>query len=253
MKPYFSLLILLLISSCAAKKLAVRQADNLIQYQIEKKIPLYTAQKEKLGRDIDKILLELKPEIKKLIPLLKEMPIESPEKVEGHYVIVDQIYQRIETDFTALLATHISSLDKKQQRDFLKTMENDTKEIEDRSETRKKETFERNLKMLLGSVTEKQKDILKSYDAYFQKRATSRINGRKNLETNIAKIFEAEMNREAILQAFKEYQAERKKDLQITTILKDFIPTLTAEQKVHLKEKFEEAETLIMEFLKTSY
>ena len=253
MKQYISLLLLLLISSCAAKKLAVRNADSLIQYQIEKKIPLYSAQKDKLGKDIDKILSDLKPQIKTLVPLLKDMPIESPEKVENHYVVIDQIYQRIESDFTKLIAANLAVLDEKQQRDFLKIMIADTRVLEDKSEARKKDTFEKNLKILLGSVTDKQKEIIKSYDKYFAQRAASRINGRKNLQANLAKLFEGEMNSEAFVQAFKEYQNERKKDLQITTILKAFIPTLTPEQKLHLKEKFEEAESLIIEFLKTSY
>jgi hypothetical protein len=254
MKNFLSLLILLILSSCAAKKLAVRNADNLIQYQIEKKIPLYTAQKEKLGQDISRILTNLKPEVKKLIPLLKDVPLDRPEGFDSHYQEIDHLYHRIESDFTNLISKNLAQLDKKQQKDFLKNMADDNKEIADKSTKKKKAEMQKNLETLLGSVTDKQKEILGSYEEYFSKRSLGRIQGRETLLADFTKIYNGEViNEEGFHQAFREYQKARNKDLELPSILKKFIPTLNPEQKMHLKEKFEEAESLVMEFLKTSY
>ena len=61
MKFSYLFVIALLSQGCLMKKMAVNHADFGLESQIEKRMPLYSAQKDQLSLDVDKFLNTTKP------------------------------------------------------------------------------------------------------------------------------------------------------------------------------------------------
>lgn len=250
-------LIAMLGYGCAAKKMAVSNADTLISYQVTKRIPLYTAQKDELGADIDQFLNKSKPMAKEIVPVIDGITLETPEKVDEQYRKLETYYRRIASNFSKIMSKYMAKLDYKQQKEFFDTVELENKGITKKDKQERIEDVADRMETFLGTVTKAQKDIIESYGDYFMDQTTKRVERRKTLQNRFRNIFaqdaSPEAKQELFQEAFLKYQDEGLTSNKNQEILKELIPTITKPQRDHFKREAQEIKDIIAYFIQTNY
>jgi hypothetical protein len=108
MKAIF--VIMLLGYGCTAKRLAVQNADTLINYQINKRLPLNSDQRDQLNRDVENFLNKEKTVAQEILPVIDEIDLKTSEKVESQYKKLEDFFLRISKDFTVYVAKYLAKL-----------------------------------------------------------------------------------------------------------------------------------------------
>ncbi len=259
MKKIHFVLILCLaaLTSCGAEKVAVKYADNYIEGQVEKRLPLYDQQEEVLSKDIDKFLNEHKDEVRKIMPIIDKVSLEDPASLNEQYPKFTAAYLEIAQDFSKILAKHMSVFEPKQTKEFLKKMREENNEIFLKDSDQRKEKIEERVTKILGSITKEQKKILKDNAKIFDAQVVTRSERRSKLHSTFKDILEQEISsgpkEKLIFDAFVANQKEALSDTKNLEIAKSFIPTLQPEQKKSLRTRMAELEIIINYFLETAY
>jgi hypothetical protein len=247
----------LVLSGCGMKKLAVENADGLIYYQVGKRLPLYSEQKDDLGKDIDQFLNAKKNTANDVIAVINELDIKSEDKVEKHYKKLEAVYIETIRDFSNLLAKYIARLDKKQQKEFFEYLDDENREIVKRKKAQTIDKIEERAKMLLGSVNDKQKQLIREYEGYFHQRNKERVDRRIKFHTKLRSLFKEDLSvdsRTAGMQdAFRSYQAEALEGNKGLEILKKAVPTFTDEQKEHFRNHAQDMKEMLKYYLTVDY
>ncbi|MES2526956.1 MAG: hypothetical protein V4598_07700 [Bdellovibrionota bacterium] len=255
--PILLCLCFALISSCGPKKVAVKYADTYIETQVEKRLPLYDSQEEALSKDIDKFLNGHKEKARQILPILAKVDLERPASLDEQYPKFSETYLDIASDFSKILARHMSVFDKKQQKDFLKKMREENNDLFTKGRKERQEKVESRVRSLLGTVTDDQKKILKANRKTFDEQIVVRSERRSKLHTAFKDILEQEISSEAkeklIHEAFIAYQKESLSDTRSLTIAKAFMPTLKPIQKENIRARLGELEEILTYFVETVY
>lgn len=250
-------LLLYLLAACGPKKVAVRYADTYIERQVEKRLPLYETQEAALSKDIDKFLNEHKENARSIIPMLDKIDFENPSSLDEQYPKISEAYLEIAQNFSAILAKHMSNFDEKQTKDFLKKMRDENNEIFLRDKKERRGKIEARVRSFLGTLTDKQKQILKDHAGEFDQQVVIRSERRARLHTEFKNILEQEMSasgkEKMIYDAFIAYQKEALTGRKNLEIAKEFIPTLTKIQKTNFKTKIMEMQEILNYFIETVY
>jgi hypothetical protein len=250
-------LCLAVLSACGPKQIAVKYADTYIESQIEKRLPLYDSQEEVLSKDIDKFLNEHKEKASQIIPILKKVDLDSPASLDEQYPEFQKAYLEIASNFSQILARHMSVFDKKQQRDFLKKMREENNDMFTKSRKERLEKVESRVRSLLGTVTDDQKKILEENRKVLDDQIVSRSERRSKLHKNFKAILEQEISNETkekmIHEAFIAYQKESFADTRSIEITKKFMPTLKPVQKENVRIRLGELQEILNYFVETGY
>ena len=252
MRLLLILLALMSLTACASKKLAVSNADTLISYQMNKRLPLEYKQKEKLAKDIDQFLNVHKADAKEILPLIDEIRLEQP--VDAQYTKIEDFYKKITKDFTKIIVKYMAMLDESQQKEFFETfkLENE-RGIQKDKFTRRKHVEDR-VKIAVGSITDEQRKILDQYDVYFEERMNKRHEMREQLYQKFQEIYKSRQDLEhKFEQAFLAYQSENLDNAKNLEIIKKIIPTLNHDQKEELKNQVAQVKEIIALFISTNY
>ncbi len=235
----------------------MKYADTYIETQVEKRLPLYDSQEEALSKDIDKFLNDHKERVRSIIPIFDKVSLENPATLDEQYPKLAAAYLEIATDFSQIIAKHMSVFDKKQTKEFLKKMREENNEVFLRDKEDRKEKTEERVEKLLGSLTKEQKKILKDNAKNFDDQVVARSERRSKLHTNLKNILEQEVSsgskEKMILETFIAYQKEALANTKNLEIAKVFLPTLLPEQKKHLRTRMAELEEIVSYFLETAY
>ncbi len=250
-------LCLALLSSCGPKKVAVKYADTYIETQVEKRLPLYDSQEEVLSKDIDKFLNEHKEKARQILPILAKVDLERPASIDEQYPKFSEAYLDIASDFSKILARHMSVFDKKQQKDFLKKMREENNDLFTKGREERLSKVESRVRSLLGTLTDEQKKILKDNRKVFDQQIVTRSERRSKLHTEFKNILEQEISAEAkeklIHEAFIAYQKESLSETEGLEITKKIIPNLKPIQKENIRSKLGELEEILNYFVETVY
>lgn len=242
--------------SCAAKKMAAQNADVLIQNQIEKKIPLYSAQKATLSKDIDKFLNDQKPFAKEVIPVINSIELDA-SKVDSQYDHLNSLYRRLALNFSKLMSKYMAPLDEKQQKDFSKNLKEDNQKIARQKGDEQIEKIEERFERLFGTISDKQKKIFEDEQKYLEERQALRLKRREQLHTKFEEIYKMDLSQDArakyFLDAFTNYQNTYPDSPKNKEIIKAIIPTLSKEQKEVFEEKTNDLKEIIGFYLETDY
>lgn len=258
MKIMLLSLLCFLLTSCAAKKFAIDNADTLISHQINKRLPLYSKQKEELSKDIDKFLNDSKPLAQEIIPVVDEIDLKDEAKLEGQYQKLESYFMDISKKFSAMMSGHLAKLDKKQQKDFFETLDDENRQLLKREKGDRIDSIEERFEMFFGSITSQQKQLIVEYSDYFHERARQKLDRRVKLHQEFRQIFSqedlSETGREKMLQdAFVEYQNESLKGNKNLEMLKKLLPTLSKGQREHFRRQTTEVKELLKYFLSVDY
>ena len=258
MKIMLLVLICFLFTGCAAKKLAIDNADTLISHQINRRLPLYSKQKEELSKDIDKFLNDSKPLAQEIVPIVDEIDLNNDAEIEGQYNKLEAYFSEISKKFSAMMSTHIARLDKKQQKDFFDTLDEENRELLKREKDDRIDSIEERFEMFFGSINGEQKQILVEYSDYFHDRAKQRLDRRVKLHKEFREIFKeedlSENGRVKMIQdAFVKYQNESLVGNKNLEMLKKVLPTLSKRQHEHFRKHTVEIKELLKYFLSVDY
>lgn len=180
------------LSGCAAKKLAVNNADSLISYQVTKRLPLYSEQKEKLDKDIEAFLIKSKLVASDMLPVIDSLNLSSVENLPNQYNKFESFYSKLAFDFAELMSSHLATLDKKQQKDFFETLDDENRKLLNKEKEDRVDDIEDRFDTFLGSVNGPQKQLIREYSDYFHCRAKERLDRRITLHEKFREIFKTE-------------------------------------------------------------
>lgn len=242
--------------SCAAKKMAAKNADLLIENQIEKRMPLYTAQKKALAKDVDLFLTEQKEFAKEALPALNNVELKS-DKVDSQYDHLDQIYRKLAVNFSKLMSKYMALLDEKQQKDFHVNLEAENKAMARIEGSERMEKIYDRFETVLGSISDEQKKILEAHKPYLDERYSIRLKRREALHAKFREIYQLELSSASrtqyFIDAFSQYQNSYPDNAKNKEILKQMLPTFTTRQKAELKERVNDLKEIIGFYLETDY
>ncbi|MFP5384670.1 MAG: hypothetical protein ACLGHN_01230 [Bacteriovoracia bacterium] len=257
MRNIFLLFLLFILSSCAAKKLLVENADTLLTHQVTKRLPLYSKQKDNLNKDVDQFLNKAKPVAQEVLPVIDEIDLNSPDKVEKQYNKLEEYYIGLTQDFTAMLSKYMALLDKKQQKDFFETLDDENRELLKTEKEKRLDKIEDRFKLFFGSMKNSQKQLLRDYSDYFHLRAKERLERRVKLHGELRAIFGEELSQEArsrsIEEAFSRYQKDALKGNKNLEMLKKLLPTISSSQKEHFRNRVKEVKEMLNHFIISEY
>lgn len=249
--------LMLTLVACAGKSLVVRNADTLLEYQVEKRIPLYSAQKKALDKDIKKFLNENRQEAQELLPVVDELSLDESKKLEGQYRKLAALYERISAGFTKLLAPYLSALDQKQQREFFQTIEEENRLLASRDPEERKHKYRERFKTFFGSITEPQRQLMTDLQPDFEESNRKRLAHRKVLLTKFHEIFDNDLSANArkqeIQDAFASYHQTAHDHERNISLLKRLLPTLTNNQKEFFRKRMAEVKEIIKLYLDADY
>jgi hypothetical protein len=248
---------LLLLPGCAARKMAVSNADHLVTYQITRRVPLYSEQKDLLSRDVEKFLNSTKPMAQEILPLIDEVTLENPAQVEAQYQKFQAFYQDLAQKFSGVMAKHMAKLDEKQQKDFFKNLDDENRDLLKKEKEKKIDQIEERLEMILGTVNAQQKQIIRDYNDYYRARAKDRLDRRLRLHQSFRSIYQQDISpdsrEELIQESFVKYQEETLVGNKHIEILKKFLPTISKKQKEYFQNQIKEVSSLLKYFISTDY
>jgi hypothetical protein len=252
MKFSYLFVIALLSQGCILKKLAVSNADIGIESQIEKRLPLYSAQKDKLSLDVDKFLNDSKPNLKAATPLIQSLEL-SADKIQPQFESLKNFYIVISTDYLNLLTKYMAQLDVKQQKVFWEKFDETTSEYTERSFEERMERLEDRFEMFFGEVTPEQLKLLEIHAKYMVSTQAKSLKARSELKTKIQGLFLQELTPEvksrAMTEIYLEYQNNILDNKETISLLKAIMPTLKDEQRKTFKNTTKDFEELITYFL----
>jgi hypothetical protein len=242
--------------SCAAKKMAAQNADLMIEHQIEKRIPLYSAQKSALSKDVNVFLTEQKVITQEALPALKSIELDV-KKIDQQYDKLDLAYRKLAFNFGKLMSKYMGPLDEKQQKDFHENLRMENATIARvSSEDRMEKLFDR-IETLLGTISDKQKEILISHKPYLDERQANRLKRREALHAKFKEIYQMDLSAEAktnyFVDAFSQYQSSYPETAMNKEIIKQFLPTLSATQKEVFNKRVKDLQEILGYYLATDY
>jgi len=257
MKMTFMFLIILLQFGCTAKKMAVENADTLINYQINKRLPLYSEQKDQMNRDVDIFLNKEKPIAQEILPVIDAIDLKKPEKVEEQYKKLEGFFIRISKDFTVYVAKYMAKLDSKQQKELFSTLDDENREILKKEKEDRIDGLEDRFRIFLGSINGPQKQIIREHVDYFQDRAKLRLERRIDLHQKFRSIFQqdaSEATKANLFQeAFAKYQEKSLEGNKNLELLKKVLPTITADQREYFRKEAAEIKDLLRYYNSIEY
>lgn len=258
MRMMIMALSLLLFQACAAKKLAVEHADTFIESSVEKRLPLYSAQKKELSKEVDEFLEKHKETGRKLIPLVDQINLDDPSKLDSLYNEFVTYYQKIATGFSQILAKHLSELDATQQKKMFEKLSSENKDLERKSPEQRAEGMESKAEQLIGTLTSGQHKFFKDHAGYFHEKAMAKLERRRALQAKLKEVLTQDISatskREQIQEAFDKYQvASIESSKTNLPLIKTFMQTLNPRQKEAFRGRTQDLKEMIGYYLEAAY
>lgn len=242
---------------CAAKKMAVDNADYLITHQVQKRIPLYSDQKGQLAKDIDAFLNQVKPDVEAILPVIDEINLEEDEKIAAQYANLEGFFKKISKRFSDLLSVYMAKLDVKQQKELFKNLDDENREILKLEKEKNIDQIESRMKTFLGSVSSEQKQFVRDNSEYFEKRAKERLNRRIELHQTFRSIYAQDISEKSRTELFKEafgdYQTKSYATTKNLELIQKLIPTISKKQREYFRKEAQEVKDLVKYFITIEY
>lgn len=249
---------LFLLQACAAKKLAVEHADTFIESSVQKRLPLYSGQKKELSKEVDDFLEKNKETGRKLLPLVDQIDLNDPSKLDGLYNEFVSYYQMIATGFSRILAKHLAELDGTQQKKMFETLSSENKKLEKKTPAQRAEAMESKAEQLIGTLTTGQEKFFSDNASYFHEKAMAKLERRKILQARLKEILGQDISssskQEQIQGAFNKYQQDSIESSKTNlSLIKTFMLTLNPRQKEAFRARTQDLKEMIGYYLEAAY
>lgn len=241
---------------CTAKKLTAQHADILLEHQIEKRLPLYLSQKKQLKKDVDSFLNEQKPFAREAIPIITSIELDV-SKVDEQYGTLQALYKKLALNFSRLMSKYMAPLDMKQQKEFAKNLIKENEDIKSSKSDERMEKIQDRFETFFGTITDKQIEIFKTYNKYFEDRHLLRLSRRQALHNRFIEIYNMDIPEQSrknyFYEAFADYQGNYPNGPKNIEIIKNIIPTLSRDQKEYFEDKTNDIKEILNYYLEIHY
>ena len=129
LKMVLLLMVIFSVFGCAAKKMAIDNADSLITYQAAKDLPLTSSQKDEFKKNVKLFLNGLKPLARNFQEVLNKFDPANTETLDSTYDELEKGYVKIARDFSKIIAHSMAGFDKNQQLKYLEIQKAKTSKI----------------------------------------------------------------------------------------------------------------------------
>ncbi|MFP5490113.1 MAG: hypothetical protein ACLGG0_01330 [Bacteriovoracia bacterium] len=250
--------LIVLLHACAFKSAAVGQLDTFIEYQTGSRLDLYLHQKQQLEKDVNTLLTEQQKSLSDVKELLNSIDLKQEDELKTQWAKLTQLYHRVALAYAQVFSTHLAALDGAQQKTFFAKMKEENQEIKERNSERSVDKLSERVEYFLGSINDKQREVLKVHLPAINLRAKARLKRRETLHKTFKSIFDQkltnELKRTQIYQAFVTYQDDTLKSQDsFFAVIKDIAIHSNEEQKKTFLEKKQEVLELVNLFEKAEY
>jgi predicted nuclease with TOPRIM domain len=254
----FILVALLLLGGCAYQKLAVKQLDNILEIETASRLDLYRSQKKVLEADISVFLRTQKPHIERLKALINELDPAKVEAIDGWWQKLISEYQRIATEYSAILAKHLVTLDSKQRQAFFERMKRDNEDIRKKMGEQSVERLTDRAEYFFGDLNSAQIKALEAHLPQVKARSEARLQRREDLYNKLLTLLNSEALGPEIerktLEAFSDFQSQTlSQNASAGALIKELSLASTPEQHAHFRNKRKELSELIDIFVTTDF
>lgn len=250
------LLTLFLLFGCGLKKLAVSNADLILVYQIEKRMPLSGSQKKELPQQIDHFLNQNKQIAKDLIVILKDIDL-NPIKTDHQYDEINLLYQKLASSFFVILSKHLSHFDDKQQLEQLKIFKIEDEKLSNVTSEERLNKITDRMEYLFGDIKKDQRQLLTEALNEWELRHQEHLEKKKKLQVKILDLM-AQMpptgeKQQSLQQTLNDYVTSYSASNQNKQMIKRISYSLHPEQKDHFKKRIKELIEMLTLFVETDY
>lgn len=247
---------LFLAFGCGLQKLAVSNADMILRYQIEKRLPLSAPQKKELPQDIDHFLNQNKQIAKDLISIIKEIDL-NPEKADQQYDELNLLYQKLASSFFALISKPMSQFDKKQQAELINIFKVEEEKLSKITDDERRTKITERMEYFFGDIKKDQRvlfsELLNEWDLRHREHLERKRKLQEKIIFTIGQVVteaEKEKNLNFVLNEYVTSYPAANKNKQI---IKRIIYSIHPDQKEHFKKRIEDVVEIIKYFQKTDY
>lgn len=250
--------LIVLLQACAFKSAAVGQLDTFIEYQTASRLDLYLHQKQQLEKDVNTLLTQQQKSLSEVKQLLNAIDLKNEAELKSQWDQITLLYHRVALAYAQIFSKYLASLDGNQQKSFFAKMKEENQEIKQKNRERSVENLSERVEYFLGSINNKQREVLKQHLTLLNQRAKARLKRRELLHKNFKKILEQKQTTESaraqIYQAFVNYQDDTLKSQEsFFDLIKDIATHSDEQQKKTFIEKKQEVMELVNLFEKAEY
>lgn len=246
------LLILFILTSCSAAKLAVSNLDWIIYRQVKNKLDLYYKQQNELDKDVNLFLnrqIQKIPRVEELLSLIetnvKEDKTTSTKEVKKFRDDLLSIYIDIAGDFNSnILSKNLALLDKDQLSHFQNENKEQNEEIMKNIQNRSESTIVQRMEYFVGEFNSAQQQIIQSNLIHIRSLQEIRLIRRKALQKDLYQYISSSTPEKKNLIKERLHRYVRKQDSSEDVIRKinghrSHIDKMTAEvfNKISKKQK----------------
>lgn len=241
---------------CAAKKMAAENVDIILENQIEKRLPLYSAQKDLLSKDVNQFLNDQKGFAKEALPAISKIELDV-KKVDEQYDYLNSLYKKLAQNFSKLMSKYMSKLDEFQQKGFKEKLEVENRLLTRTSPVDRMEKIEDQFETLFGTISDAQKKILEDHTKHFNERHKIRLSMREKLHNQFINVYAMDLSQDAkakyFQEAFSEFQNTYPHSDKNKEIIKQLIPTLSKDQKEIFENKVNDLKDILNYYLEANF
>lgn len=247
------LLLLLLLTGCAAQRLVISQIDNIIEFQTGSKLSLYYRQKDALEKDVTTYLKGLQKEVPGWKVKLAALDLKKPETLDSFWDDLQNQYLAVSKGYVHVLAKYLALLDAKQQISFFEAMKEENDEIRESPAQRNK--LAERVEFFFGEVSTQQEQVISDNMPLLKERQMARLKRREELHAKLKAIYATTgAKEEKIRTAFDAYQERLMVDQQpLFKMYRDLCRGLTTKQEMKFKERQKEMGELLDHFARGNY
>ncbi len=257
MKYILNNFLFLLLFGCGVKRLAVDHADDILRYQVTRRIPLYSNQKKRLEEDLKKFFNNSKTTVSYVLLELDKMELLSPEGIDQLYPKMERFYLILAEDFFKLIAAYLAELDTKQQKEMFEELDDENRDFLKKEKENGINEIEDNFKKFFGDINDDQKQLLRKNNAYFSERRRLRhdrkVTFQKNLKSLYLQNLATSSKEKGIQEEFKKYQSDSTMGSRSIEFLRELLPTLSKQQKEHFRHHVKDFKALLKYYLSVDY
>lgn len=247
---------LFLAQSCFVFKMAVRNADSLLESHIEKKIHLSTPLKKELSEDVTFFLNLKKKDSEALTKAMSQLNFEKSDQLEKSYQAISAVIVPMIHDYAKLLAKYMVTLNEADQKEFFRNFTKETEKHAKKDAEDRIKSGEKRFIWFFGTITDAQKKTLKDFSPGVELLHNETLKHRSILEEKFKedfKITDATKKQEAFLLHQNDYFKAIISHEWNLKVINAIVPTLSEVQKSHFLQRKQEILDLLDLFRKTKY
>jgi hypothetical protein len=163
------LLLTLFLTSCGLHQMVIPNLDLAVHHKLRKDLDLNRSQQRKLNGDIDLLLNDLRPHIKKhALPLVEKLDTKKLKEADAKKVQLEiaSLYFHSTERLSKLMVNYLVELNNKQKKHYFSVLEKEIKDIQKRVKKYDTKLVKKRFKFFTGDLNQNQDKRIESFKDY---------------------------------------------------------------------------------------